>query len=93
MLEDYKVEFADTVFECVDKGFKKNEPIDVIIRPEDLKIRDKDDKKTILTATVVSSVFKGDHYQVTLMAGENTTPRRMRKARKSGCTSSLSTCT
>ena len=71
MLEDYKVEFADTVFECVDKGFKKNEPIDVIIRPEDLKIRDKDDKKTILTATVVSSVFKGDHYQVTLMAGEN----------------------
>lgn len=45
MLEDYKVEFADTVFECVDKGFKKNEPIDVIIRPEDLKIRDKDDKR------------------------------------------------
>ena len=71
MLEDYKVEFADTVFECVDHGFKHNEPIDVIIRPEDLKIRDKDDKKAILTATVVSAVFKGDHYQVTLMAGEN----------------------
>ncbi len=71
MLEDYKVEFADTVFECVDKGFKRNEPIDVIIRPEDLKIRDKDNPKTILTATVLSSVFKGDHYQVTLMAGEN----------------------
>ena len=51
MLADYKVEFADTVFECVDKGFKRNEPIDVIIRPEDLKIREKDDPKTILTAT------------------------------------------
>ena len=71
MLADYKVEFADTVFECVDKGFKHNEPIDVIIRPEDLKIRKPEDPKTILTAKVVSSVFKGDHYQVTLMAGEN----------------------
>lgn len=71
MLEDYKVEFCDTVFECVDKGFKPNEPIDVIIRPEDLKIRKVDDKKTILTATVLSSVFKGDHYQITLLANEN----------------------
>lgn len=71
MLDDYKVEFCDTVFECVDKGFKKNEPIDVIIRPEDLKILDKDDKKSLINATVLSSVFKGDHYQVTLLAGGN----------------------
>lgn len=71
MLEDYKVEFCDTVFECVDKGFKHNEPIDVIIRPEDVKIKKVDDKKTILTAEVLSSVFKGDHYQITLMANGN----------------------
>ena len=71
MLADYKVEFAGAIFECVDKGFKKNEPIDVIIRPEDLKILSPDDKKTIITAKVISSVFKGDHYQVTLMANEN----------------------
>ncbi|MBO5654608.1 MAG: TOBE domain-containing protein, partial [Clostridia bacterium] len=71
MLEDFKVEFCDTVFECVDKGFKKNEPIDVIIRPEDLKIRKPDDNKTILTAEVLSCVFKGDHYQVTVLAGGN----------------------
>ena len=71
MLEDYKVEFCDTVFECVDKGFKYNEPIDVIIRPEDLKIRKPDDKKTILTAEVLSCVFKGDHYQITVLAGGN----------------------
>lgn len=71
MLDDYKVEFCDTVFECVDKGFKKNEPIDVIIRPEDLKILDKDDKKSLISATVIASVFKGDHYQVTLLAGGN----------------------
>ncbi len=71
MLEDYKVEFCDTVFECVDKGFKKNEPIDVIIRPEDLKIKKVDDKKTLMKAKVLSSVFKGDHYQITLLANEN----------------------
>ncbi len=71
MLEDYKVEFCDTVFECVDKGFKKNEPIDVIIRPEDLKIKKANDAKALLKAKVLSSVFKGDHYQITLLANEN----------------------
>lgn len=71
MLEDCKVEFCDTVFECVDKGFKPNEPIDVIIRPEDLKIKKPDDKQAILTARVQSSVFKGDHYEVALIANEN----------------------
>ncbi len=71
MLEDYKVEFCDTVFECVDKGFKPSEPIDVIIRPEDLKIKKVDDKKTQITAEVLSSVFKGDHYQITLLANDN----------------------
>lgn len=71
MIEDCKVEFCDTVFECVDTGFHKNEPIDVIIRPEDLKIKKVDDKKALLTAEVLSCVFKGDHYQVTLIANEN----------------------
>jgi spermidine/putrescine transport system ATP-binding protein len=71
MLEDFKVEFCDTVFECVDKGFKPNEPIDVIIRPEDLKIKSVDAKRTIIKAAVQSSVFKGDHYEITLLANEN----------------------
>ena len=71
MLDDCKVEFCDHVFDCVDKGFKKNEPIDVIIRPEDLKIKAVDDKKTLITAEVISSVFKGDHYQITLLASGN----------------------
>ncbi len=71
MIEDCKVQFCDTVFDCVDKGFKPNEPIDVIIRPEDVKIKKVDDKKTILTAEVLSSVFKGDHYQITLLANDN----------------------
>ena len=38
MLEDCKVEFCGRTFECVDKGFGRNTPVDVVIRPEDLKI-------------------------------------------------------
>ncbi|WP_131053663.1 ABC transporter ATP-binding protein, partial [Clostridioides difficile] len=35
MIEDYKVNFCNRDFECVDKGFEKNENIEVVIRPED----------------------------------------------------------
>jgi len=38
MIEDELVEFAGQEFECVDKGFEKNEPVDVVIRPEDIYI-------------------------------------------------------
>ena len=69
MLEDFKVEFMDKTFECVDKGFKKGEPIDVIIRPEDIKIVDGD--KAQFTAEVLSSVFKGDHFQTTAVFNGN----------------------
>lgn len=37
MIEDYKVNFCNRDFECVDKGFEKNENIEVVIRPEDIK--------------------------------------------------------
>ena len=40
MLEDYKVRFDDITFDCVDFGFKENEPVDVVIRPEDIDIVD-----------------------------------------------------
>ncbi len=71
MLDDYKVFFCDTTFECVDKGFKKREPIDVIIRPEDIQILSPEDPKAILKAEVLSCVFKGDHYQITTLANGN----------------------
>ena len=38
MLDDFKVKFCDTEFDCVDKGFDKNEDIEVVIRPEDIKM-------------------------------------------------------
>ena len=40
MLTDYKVRFDDITFDCVDFGFKEKEPVDVVIRPEDIDIVD-----------------------------------------------------
>lgn len=71
MLEDFKVYFCENTFECVDKGFKKNEPIDVIIRPEDIYILKEDNDSAMVKAKVVSSIFKGDHYQtIAVLEGE-----------------------
>lgn len=67
MVKDYCVDISGHRFECVDKGFKYNEPIDVIIRPEDIKIVDVDDKNCLVEAEVLTCVFKGDHYQVTAL--------------------------
>ncbi len=67
MVKDFCVEISGHRFECVDKGFKFNEPIDVIIRPEDIKIVETDDKNCLVEADVLSCVFKGDHYQVTAL--------------------------
>lgn len=65
MKKDFCVEVLGKEVECVDKGFKRNEPIDVIIRPEDVEILDKEDKKALYTAEVTGVVFKGDHFQIT----------------------------
>ena len=62
MLEDYKVKFDDKVFDCVDFGYKQNEPVDVVIRPEDIDIVDVKDGK--MTGEVLSVLFKGVHYEV-----------------------------
>lgn len=67
MIKDFCVEISGNKFECVDKGFKYNEPIDVIIRPEDIKILDSSDPASLIKAEVLSCVFKGDHYQVTAL--------------------------
>ena len=60
MLEDYSVKFFGRVFKCVDKGFEKNEPVDVVIRPEDVDIVNPDEGH--LCGTVTSVTFKGVHY-------------------------------
>ncbi len=67
MIKDCCVDISGHKFECVDKGFKYNEPIDVIIRPEDIKIVETTDKQCLVEAEVLTCVFKGDHYQVTAL--------------------------
>ena len=67
MVKDYCVDISGHKFECVDSGFKYNEPIDVIIRPEDIHIVDIKDKQCLIEADVLTCVFKGDHYQVTAL--------------------------
>ncbi|KLE16717.1 spermidine/putrescine ABC transporter ATP-binding protein [Clostridium sp. C8] len=69
MLDDFKVEFCNNTFVCVDKGFKQNELIDVVIRPEDIKIVAAD--KGMLKGTVKSIIFKGVHYEIEVEEGNN----------------------
>ena len=60
MLEDFSVKFFGRTFKCVDKGFEKNEPVDVVIRPEDIDIVKPEEGH--LCGTVTSVTFKGVHY-------------------------------
>lgn len=62
MREDYIVEFAGQVFNCIDKGFDKNEEIEVVIRPEDIVITEPEEGQ--LTGTITSVTFKGVHYEM-----------------------------
>lgn len=62
MVKDYLVSFDGETFECVDRGFPENEPVDVVIRPEDLDIVKPEEAKII--GTVKSITFKGVHYEI-----------------------------
>lgn len=61
MHEDYKVEFFGRLFQCLDAGFEKNEPVDVVIRPEDIDIVPQNQGH--LTGTVTAVTFKGVHFE------------------------------
>ena len=67
MLEDNLVKMLDTQFQCVDEGFGKNEPVDVVVRPEDVMIVGED--VGMLTGTVESVLFKGVHYEMMIDTG------------------------
>lgn len=70
MREDFKVEFYDILFDCVDTGFEKDEKVDVVIRPEDIEMIEKDGAP--ITGEVTSIVFKGVHYEI-LVKSHNST--------------------
>ncbi len=62
MLEDKKVRFSSHTFDCVDGGFDKNEPVDVVVRPEDVDVVPVENG--MLTGKVTSVTFKGVHYEI-----------------------------
>ena len=62
MKKDLLVSFDGYDFECVDKGFKKNEDVEVVIRPEDIDIVKPE--KVNLKGKVKSIVFKGVHHEI-----------------------------
>ena len=62
MCRDFFVEFAGRGFECVDKGFAENELVQVVVRPEDVRVVAPEDGH--LTGIVRSVVFKGVHYEM-----------------------------
>ena len=60
MRADGVVEIFNRKFQCLDKGFLPDEPVDVVIRPEDVDIVPEDQGQ--LKGTVTSVTFKGVHY-------------------------------
>ncbi len=62
MREDFNVEFEGMRFKCVDKGFSQNEPVDVVVRPEDVDIVP--ENEGMLKGEVTSVTFKGVHYEI-----------------------------
>ncbi len=67
MLDDYKVRFSGHTFECVDAGFAKNQPVDVVVRPEDVDVVPVE--KGMLEGTVTSVTFKGVHWEIIVDIG------------------------
>ncbi len=62
MIKDYKVSFVGKTFDCLDKGFDANEPVDVVIRPEDVDIVPVE--KGMLVGQVTSVLFRGVHFEI-----------------------------
>lgn len=64
-----KVRFLNHIFDCVDHNFEINEKVDVVVRPEDIKLGKVD--KGMVNGKIVNKIFKGIHYQYVFMVGKN----------------------
>lgn len=67
MREDFLVRFAGRAFRCVDRGFRKDEPVDVVVRPEDIDIVPPDGEH--LAGTVTNVNFKGVYFEIIVDVG------------------------
>ena len=62
MIQDELVEIFGARFACVDKGFGRNTPVDVVIRPEDVELVSPE--QGTLTGVCTHLIFKGVHYEM-----------------------------
>ncbi len=66
MIEDRLVEILGAKFRCVDEGFGRNKPVDVVIRPEDIDLLSPEEGT--IQGVVTHLIFKGVHYEMEVMA-------------------------
>ena len=67
MIDDYYVAFSGKKFRCLDSGFAKREPVDVVVRPEDVDVVSPE--RGMLTGVVSSVTFKGVHFEIIVDIG------------------------
>ena len=67
MKADYRAYFSGREFECLDSGFGVNEPVDIVVRPEDVDIVKKD--AGMLNGIVTSVTFRGVHFEIIVDIG------------------------
>ena len=63
-----QVQFCDHTFTCVD-DFHIGTKVDVVVRPEDIVMKPKGEG--MMDVVVDSVVFKGVHYEITVLSGDN----------------------
>ncbi|MFA7612274.1 MAG: ABC transporter ATP-binding protein [Acholeplasmatales bacterium] len=62
MKDDYLVHFDGVDYECLDSGFRRNEVVDIVLRPEDLDIVPLGEGP--INGVIDSVIFKGVHYEI-----------------------------
>ena len=67
MIKDGEARFSGQTFPCLDKGFAPKEPVDIVIRPEDVEINEVG--KGIVNGVVKNILYKGANYEMTVEAG------------------------
>ena len=68
MYQEKKVRFLNKIWSCVD-DFPIHEKVDVVVRPEDIIITKVEEGTAV--GKIVDCIFKGIHYQYTIMVGKN----------------------
>ena len=81
MVGEKKARFIGSTFDCVD-DFPKNEKVDIVVRPEDVVLLDED--KGQVKGKIISSIFKGVHYEMVMKVGKTEVVIQSTKERKVG---------